>query len=385
MFRTKTVCTVFLISVGMIASLSLSTSAADDGPAIPPLPDQPPAKQSTVKQPAASKPANRKPAAKSPANAANPSATPAQPGSPGTVIAPLDSDPSTSAPAAPQGRPAAIPGLKDFMQPDGSILLPGGVGTINPGSDHIGIQINTPQGPLEFDVPRRERSRPGSDDAAGPEGESPLSKGRASRNATRASREFSVASRVFATRNYAAVLRRVNRHLDRDPGDRDLLQLRSLTNFALADYPAAYRDALAATADGEVWDWPTLSSLYRSADEYTPQYRALAGNVSANPNSTQSTFLLAYHNLMLGHFEAARREFARVAALDPSNETARRLAAGEGPPRPPQSPTTSGDFSPRPSATSAPPQGKPRSGPAVDLGQPESLGAPAKPETNGAK
>jgi hypothetical protein len=377
MFRTKTVCTVFLISVGTIAGFSVSASASDDGPAIPPLPDQPPAKQ-----PAASQPAGPKPATNSPAKAVKPSTSSAQPDARGGVIAPLATDSAADEPAPPQRGPAAFPALRQFMQPDGSFLLPGGVGTINPGSDNIGIQINTPQGQFQINVPRRERVRQNAEDAAGPTGDSP---DRPGLDAVRTSREFSFASRAFATRNYSAVLRRVDRFLERDPGDRDLLQLRSLANFALADYTAAYRDALAATANGDVWDWPTLFSLYGSADEYTAQYRALAEHISANPRSSKSMFLYAYHNQMLGHREAARRDFARVAALDPANETAKRLAAGEGPPRPRQSPTSSGDFSPGTPATGAPPQGKPRSGPSVDLGQPESLGAPAKPETNGAK
>jgi hypothetical protein len=368
MFRTHTVRTVFLI-FGTLAVYPSSAPASDNGPAIPPLPDQPPA---------TSKPASQEPAAKSPAKAVKPSTTPAQPGAPGGVIAPSATDPAADEPAPPQRGPAAFPALRQFMQPDGSFVLPGGVGTINPGSDNIGIQINTPQGQFQINVPRRERFRQNADDAAGPAGDSP---DRPGLDAVHTSREFSFASRAFATRNYPAVLRRVDRFLERDPGDRDLLQLRSLTNFAQRDYPAAYRDALAVTANGDVWDWPTLVSLYGSPEEYTAQYRALAEYVSANPNSSQSMFLYAYHNLMLGHRDAARRDFTRVAALDPSNETARRLAAGEGHPLPRQ---TSGS-APRSSTATAPPQGKPRSGPAVDLGQPETLGAPAKPGTNGAK
>ena len=110
--------------------------------------------------------------------------------------------------------------------------------------------------------------------------------------------------------------------------------MRSLTNFALADYAAAYRDALAALADGDVWDWTTVRSLYRSAGEYTAQYRALEDYVSANPNAARTAFLFAYHNLMLGNNEAARREFGHVAAIDPANEAARRLSTGERPPQP---------------------------------------------------
>jgi hypothetical protein len=262
------------------------------------------------------------------------------------------------------------------MQPDGTFVLPGGVGIIDPKEDHVGVQINTPAGPFEINVPRRQRMA-GPDGPPTGEGEGPLGPGRPDRNAVRASREFAIASRFFSTRNYPAALRRLNRYLDRDAGDQDLLQLRSLTNFMLADYPAAYRDAFTATTRGDVWDWPTLSSLYPSVDEYSAQLHSLGKHVSANPNSAQATFLLAYHNLMLGHHDVARREFARVATLDPSNEAARRLAAGEGPPQPRQTPASPGSVS-SPGDTTAvpslPPQAKPDGGPSVDLGQPAPLG-----------
>jgi hypothetical protein len=173
----------------------------------------------------------------------------------------------------------------------------------------------------------------------------------------------------------------LNWSLDRDAGDQDLLQLRSLTNFMLADYPAAYRDALTATSRGDVWDWPTLSSLYPSVDEYAAQFHALGKYVAASPNSTQATFLLAYHNMMLGHRDVARREFARVAELEPSNETARRLAAGQAPPPPGPTPAIPAGSLPATGETvpSAPPQAKPNGGPAVDLGQPAPLSPQKRP------
>ncbi len=43
------------------------------------------------------------------------------------------------------------------MTPNG-IALPGGVGFIRPGADSVGVQINTPDGPIEFTVPRRRRN-----------------------------------------------------------------------------------------------------------------------------------------------------------------------------------------------------------------------------------
>jgi hypothetical protein len=380
MFRSNIVRTVFLVGIGMIAGLPLSAPAADGGPAIPAPSDQP-----AASQPAPSK---QKPGVKSAAKSSKavPSA-PAQSIPPGTVIAPVDSEPEPASP--PPGNSPAIPGLNQFLRPDGGFDLPGGVGIIRPEPDHIGIQINTPDGPFEFNVPRRRRAAQGADEAPGPDGEAPLPGGRAGVNSGRAGREFTIASRLFRARNYAATLRRVSRYLQRDPGDRDLLQLRSLTNFSLADYPAAYRDALAALADGDFWDWTTLRSLYRSSGEYTAQYRALEDYVTSNPKAAEPAFLFAYHNLMLGNQEAARREFGHVAAIDPANEAARRLATGERPPQPrsqtSRAPGAGMKTAPVPNGPQAPPQGAPSGGPSVDLGQPAPLGPQDNAGSKGAK
>jgi hypothetical protein len=368
MFRTITAVAVYAI-IAAICVTARDARAGEDGPTIPP----PPAP--AVEQ-APSKPAQT-PAAKPTTKPSKPAATRSQNGTRGNVIAPVDGPDATrdDSPPGPAGR-REFPMLQQFRQPDGTFALPGGVGIIDPKEDHVGVQINTPAGVFQINVPRRER-------AAGPDGpptaeDGPAGSGRPDLNALRASREFAIASRTFSTRNYDAALRRLNRYLDRDGGDHELLQLRSLTHFMLADYKASYRDALAVTASGDVWDWPTLSSLFPSVDEYSAQFHALGKHVSANPNSAQATFLLAYHNLMLGHSEVARREFARVAELDSSNETARRLAAGQrpSPPGPIQSPrgvSSPSDAAPTPQG---PPQAKPNGGPAVDLGQPAPISPP---------
>lgn len=375
MFRSTAVRTVLLIGCGAFASFAACFAAADDGPANPAPDNQQPAAQ----KPAASAPAGQTPAAKSAAKPAKGTAsTPAPALAPGTVIAPVN--PGAIPPAPPAG-PAVIPGLRDFIRPDGSIVLPGGVGTIDRGPDHIGIQINTPDGPLEINVPRRQRARSGGDEAA--EGEAPLPGGGA-----RASREFAIASRIYWTGNYPAALRRLNRFLARDPGNRDLVQLRSLTNFSLPDYPAAYHDALTAVNGGDVWDWTTLRSLYRSTGEYTDQYRALEDYVTAHPKAAEPRFLLGYHYLMLGHQEAARREFGHVAAIDPSNESARRLAKGERPPQPrtPSLPSPASRSTRGPTISVAPGEpAKTDGGPSVDLGQPAPLNPPEKPGASGPK
>ena len=81
---------------------------------------------------------------------------------------------------------------------------------------------------------------------------------------------------------------------------------------------------------------------------------------------------------MLGNHEAARREFGRVAAIDPANETARQLATGERPPQPlrqtPGTPGAAAKMAPATNGPLAPPQERTGNGPSVDLGQPATLG-----------
>jgi hypothetical protein len=350
---------------------------------------------------------------------------------------PTGTTPTPTAPTLPQPAPApglapesvppapgpAVPGLGGLMTPNG-IALPGGVGFIRPGADTVGVQINTPDGPIEFTVPRRRRGarnvqEPPTPEAttdaplfgqpgkpappAGPQasvpgapiendrtlpGElNPPGAGRANRGA----REFAHDSKLFHARNYPLVLRRLDRALVREPGDRDLLQLRSLTHLALSDYKSAYADALLVLAQDDVWDWSTLRSLYHSADEYTAMYRALEDRVIATPNAIDLRVLLAYQNLMLGHRHAAHRHFERILAIDPSNEVARRFVVAELPPQPRDSgqsspsPRTSGPaLTPIPARKRSPASSAPAiGGPSIDLGQPApapaTSPAPQKP------
>jgi hypothetical protein len=356
----------------------------------------------------------KKPGTPAPANTPRAQPVPAQP---------VPAQPSGAQSTQPQQSPAgsAIPGLGNLMTPNG-IAIPGGVGFIRPGADTIGIQINTPDGPFEITVPRRNRDRrsrgqepvapqattdaplfgqpsqpggiappvasiPGSalEDRSIPGEPNAPDTARPSRG----SREFAHVSRLFHARNYPLVLRRLNRSLARDPGDRDLLQLRSLTYLVQGDFHSAYTDVVTVLAQDDVWDWSTLRSLFHAGDEYTALYRSLEDRVLANPNAIELRMLLAYHNLVLGHRDAARRHFERVAALDPSNDVARRMVTAEQPPQP------RGDASSMDRSRTAKPDSRPLvpirgrakpanssekvGGPAsIDLGEPTPA-PPAKP------
>jgi len=302
-----------------------------------------------------------------------------------------------------------LPGVGQFLRPDG-FDLPGGAGFIRRTPDQIGVHINTLTGPFEINIPRRQRAAGNLDEppAPGAGTDAPLYGGSSPSTprpslgtptapeagnppgpesneppgglGDRAAREFRISGHLFRSRNYPAVSRHVVRALQRHPGDRNLLQLRSLVSFALADYPTAYRDALDVLVQDDVWDWETLRTLYHSGQEYTAQYRALENRALANPKAADLWFLLAYHNLMLGNHEAARRQFERVASLDAGNAEARRLAAAERTVRPRGDRSATTSEAPRWTPKNAPPSTGARRQPPTpsgsfseDLGQPGSL------------
>jgi hypothetical protein len=400
------------------------------GPALPSTslgqPQAPPTNPTTPKKPA-----------KPPVTGPMLPAPPPAPQEPPDQQTPVSPGPQQTAPAAPN-----IPGLGGLMTPNG-FALPGGVGFIKPGDDTVGIQINTPDGPFQITVPRRRRNRGGVDQGPpAPEattdaplfgqpskpGASPARQASApqtsippanvpqlnvpdagidndrrlpgepntsdSTRPSRADREFTHDSKLFRARNYPLVLRRIDRALVREPNDRDLIQLRSLTELAIGDFKAAFDDAMTVLAQEDVWSWSTLRSLYHSADEYTALYRKLEDRVIADPNALQLRVLLAYHNLMLGHRDAARRHFEKVLALDPSNEVARRLASAEQPPLPrdsaqlpPAPPTSNPPLKPIPTRRRPPTNAQSGSGGiAIDLGQPvPATGANPKPAPTDAR
>ena len=364
-----------------------------------------------------------------------PSSTPAKAAVPSPSTAPAKSPagpraaavPAPQQPTVPPAPAPALPGLGALMTPNG-IALPGGVGFIRPGAESVGVQINTPDGVIEFTVPRRHRRDRGVQQPEAAQGttDAPLfgQSGRPASSAApqasvpgmgidnepivpgeskqpgagrpnREAREFAHDSRLFHARNYPLVLRRLDRALAREPGDRDLLQLRSLTHLMLGDFKSAYADALVVLEQDDVWDWSTLRSLYHSGDEYTTAYRGLEDRVIANPNAVDLRILLGYQDLMLGHRDAAKRHFERVLAIDSSNDVARRMIAAEQPPQPrdsaqmPPMPSRPGKAlapiparkRPAPSAGSS--QG---GGVSIDLGQPSPAPpaqepGPSKPAT----
>ena len=56
---------------------------------------------------------------------------------------------------------------------------------------------------------------------------------------------------------------------------------------------------------GPGWDWATLIGLYPNINVYTASSAPPGLMLSANPQSSTSRFVLAYHYLTQGHIDAA--------------------------------------------------------------------------------
>jgi hypothetical protein len=108
----------------------------------------------------------------------------------------------------------------------------------------------------------------------------------------------------------------------------------SLALFAQGDYRGAAMEARIALVLGPVADWPTLYAYYNSLPTYEKQLNALSSYVEKNPSLTDPRFLLAYHDLMMGHRTEAKDLLTQVAAKAPQDKVAvellKQLQSGTG-------------------------------------------------------
>lgn len=136
----------------------------------------------------------------------------------------------------------------------------------------------------------------------------------------------------FKAGDYAGALAAFDKGVKRAPGDTVIHELRALSLFALGRYAeaAAALNVVLASAPG--MDWTTVSNVYESVDAYTAQLRKLEAACRANPDDAAAHFVLAYHYLVAGHGEAARKPLEVVVAKQPKDEVAKRLLASLQPP-----------------------------------------------------
>ena len=120
-------------------------------------------------------------------------------------------------------------------------------------------------------------------------------------------------------------LQQADSALARDPNDTSLHEFRALCLFALGRYDDAAVPLYAALAVGPGWDWATLIGLYPNAEVYTSQLRRLEAYTAANPQSSTSRFVLAYHYLTEGFNDAAAVQLKQVVALRPTDAVATKL------------------------------------------------------------
>jgi tetratricopeptide (TPR) repeat protein len=138
---------------------------------------------------------------------------------------------------------------------------------------------------------------------------------------------FDRAREAFARGDPRAALALVDSAIKELPTDATLHEFRALCLFALKEYRRAAETLYAVLAAGPGWDWNTMHSLYPDATAYTEQLRALEAYQRANPKSPEASFVLAYHYLVLGHLNAAARQFENVVTLLPGSQLSAELLA----------------------------------------------------------
>jgi len=136
---------------------------------------------------------------------------------------------------------------------------------------------------------------------------------------------FSQARDSFKSGDVNLALQQADSALAQNPNDPSLHEFRALCLFALGRYDDAAVPLYAVLAVGPGWDWPTLIGLYPNVGVYTSQLRRLEAYVAANPRSSTSRFVLAYHYLTEGFNDAAEAKLSQVVALKPTDAVATKL------------------------------------------------------------
>jgi tetratricopeptide (TPR) repeat protein len=176
-------------------------------------------------------------------------------------------------------------------------------------------------------------------------------------------RLFDQAREAFRRADVRGAQKWVEQALKQLPNDPVLHEFYALCLFAKKQYQpaAAVLNPLLAVAPG--MDWTTLSSLYTSADDYTRHLRALETHCTQQPDDSAAAFVLAYHYLICGHADDAKKALDRVVKSRPNDQVALRMrdslrSEDDEPPVAPESPpqprTVKSPTAPTPDTTSPP-------------------------------
>jgi hypothetical protein len=137
---------------------------------------------------------------------------------------------------------------------------------------------------------------------------------------------FSAARDSFKAGDYQRALDLADMVLKQTPNAAVVHEFRALVLFALKRYDEAAAVDYAVLTAGPGWNWSTLVGLYPDVDTYTNQLRALEAYVKGNPNSSSGQFLLGYHYLTQGSYDAAGVQFERVVQLQPKDQLSASFA-----------------------------------------------------------
>ena len=145
--------------------------------------------------------------------------------------------------------------------------------------------------------------------------------------AGQASSAYDQARAAFKAGDYAQALQLDQQALAQTPNDVDLHEFLALAYFAQGKYPQAAAPLYAVLSVRPGWDWTTLSGMYPDVDTYTRQLRALEAYVTANPDSAQAHFVLAYQYLAQGHDPNAIAQLKEVVRIQPGDTVSAQLIA----------------------------------------------------------
>jgi tetratricopeptide (TPR) repeat protein len=130
------------------------------------------------------------------------------------------------------------------------------------------------------------------------------------------------AAAAFQQGNYRETLRLASHAAIEMPRSARIHELISLALFAQGQFRASAMEAHAAVALGPLSDWATLFRYYGNVATYDKQLDALVKYVRDNPSSLDGRFLLAYHNLMMGHAAEGKQQLAEVVSMAPQDKLA---------------------------------------------------------------
>lgn len=136
---------------------------------------------------------------------------------------------------------------------------------------------------------------------------------------------LSSAQEAFHSGNFAQALRLASHAAVELPQNAQPHELMSLALFALKDYRGANIEAHAALALAPASDWNTLYAYYGEVPVYERQLEALVVHIDAHPDAADARFVLAYHDLMMGHKKEARAQLEIVVARVPQDQVAAKL------------------------------------------------------------